>query len=134
MANNLYAKGKEELLAGNIDLPADEIRAVLVSSTYALAAAAHKFYSDISTHVLGDAVTLAGKSITNGVFDADDPVWIAPSSGSTAKAVVLYKWTGVASTSPLLAYIDTITGFPLLLQGANLMVRWDDGTFKIFSL
>lgn len=35
MANTLYDKGKEELLAGNIDLPADEIRAglVAVSST-----------------------------------------------------------------------------------------------------
>jgi hypothetical protein len=48
--------------------------------------------------------------------------------------VVIYKDTGSPASSPLLAYIDAITGFPLATNGGDITVQWDNGTFKIFSL
>jgi len=47
---------------------------------------------------------------------------------------VIYKDTGVDGTSPLIAYVDTITGFPLATNGGDITVQWDNGTYKIFSL
>lgn len=134
MANALYAKGKEKILSGAINFPADNITAALVSNAYAVNLATHEFLSDLGANVLNANQLLSGKAVATGVFDANDPTWTAVVAGSTALAVVLFKDTGVAGTSPLLAYIDTITGFPLATNGGNITVQWDNGAFKIFSL
>jgi len=68
------------------------------------------------------------------VFDAADATWLTVLAGDTFEGVVIYKDTGVEATSPLLAYIDTITGFPLASNGGDITVQWDNGTYKIFSL
>jgi hypothetical protein len=134
MSNALYAKGKEKFLSGSINLSSDTIKAALVSSGYTANLSTHEFYSDISANVLNTPQTLGSKSITAGVLDAADVTYTAVTAGSTAKAVVLYKDTGVAGTSALIAYIDTITGFPLSTNGGDITIRWDNGSYKIFSL
>ena len=134
MANSLYIKGKEKMLAAGINFATDTIKAALVKSTYVVDLANDEFYSTLSTYVLDTDVALTSKGITGGAFDADDVVWSAVAAGDTAKAVVLYKDTGTAGTSPLLAYIDTITGFPLATNGGDVSVKWDNGVYKIFSL
>lgn len=136
MANALYAKGKEKLLSSTaaISLDSDTIKAALVSTAYTANLTTDEFYTSISSAVLGTPQTLASKAIAGGVFDAADVVYTAVASGSTAKAVVLYKDTGVAGSSPLLAYIDVITGFPLATNGGDIAVVWDNGASKIFAL
>lgn len=134
MANTLYAKGKEKILSAAINFTTDTIKAALVSSAYAANIAAHEFLSDLGGATLGTDQALTSKTVAAGAFDAADPVWAAVASGSTASAVVLYKDTGVAGTSPLLALIDTIAGFPLATNGGDITVQWDNGTYKIFSL
>ena len=47
---------------------------------------------------------------------------------------MLYKDTGVAGTSALIAYIDTITGFPLATNGSDITVQWSNGAYRIFAL
>lgn len=134
MANALYGKGKEKLLSAAINFSSDTIKAALVSTAYSPTLTTDEFYTSISATVLGTPQTLATKTITLGVFDADDVTYTAVTSGSTAKAIVIYKDTGVAATSPLLAYIDTITGFPLATNGGNIQAIWDAGANKIFAL
>lgn len=134
MSNALYSKGKQKILSGDIDFSTDSIRAALVKNTYSVNLSTHEFLTDISTYVLNSAQTLSSKSVTNGVFDAADITYTAVTAGDTALAVVLYKDTGVAGTSPLLAYIDTITGFPLATNGGDITIQWDNGSYKIFSL
>ena len=134
MANALYSKGKEKILSAAINFSTDTIKAALVSSAYSPALASDEFFSTISANVLNTPQTLSTKSILLGVFDADDVTYTAVTSGATAKAVVLYKDTGLAGSSPLLAYIDVITGFPLATNGGDITVQWDGGSFKIFSL
>jgi hypothetical protein len=136
MANALYAKGKEKLLSSvnAISLDTDTIRVALVDNAYAQNLVTDEFYSSISAHVLGTDQTLTNKTITNGVFDADDVTWTAVTAGATSEGVVIYKDTGSPATSPLLAYIDVITGFPLATNGGNITVQWDNGAFRIFSL
>lgn len=134
MANALYGKGKEKLLTAAINLSSDTIKAALVSSAYSPNLSTDEFYSTISANVLNTPQTLGTKAITLGVFDAADILYTAVTSGSTAKAVVIYKDTGLAGTSALLAYIDTITGFPLATNGGDIQIVWDSGAYKIFSL
>ncbi|MDI3512625.1 MAG: hypothetical protein PWQ61_3392 [Betaproteobacteria bacterium] len=134
MANALYGKGKEKLLTAAINISSDTIKAALVSSAYTPNLATDEFYTTISGSVLNTPQTLASKTITLGVVDAADILYTAVTSGATAKAVVLYKDTGTGSTSALLAYIDTITGFPLATNGGDITITWDSGANKIFAL
>ncbi len=135
MANALYGKGKEKFLSGAINLVSDTIKLALVSSAYSPTMASDEFFSTISAYVLNTPQTLGAKTVTLGVFDNTvDPTFTAVSAGSTAKAVVIYKDTGVVGTSPLIAYIDTITGFPLATNGGDIQIVFDSGAYKIFSL
>ena len=134
MANSLYAKGKEKFLSGAINLITDTIKVSLVKNTYPQNVSTDEFYTDISAYVIGTPQTLAAKSVALGVFDAGDVTYTAVTAGDTLEGVVIYKDTGVAGTSPLLAYIDTITGFPLATNGGDITIQWDNGAYKIFSL
>ena len=133
MANKFYPKGKEKMLRAQINWEADTIKAVLVSTAYTQSDT-HEFFNSVSATVVGTPVTLTTKTTTDGVFDAADLLYASLPSGSTLKALVLYKDTGVAGTSPLLMYIDTITGFPLATNGGNVVIQWDNGAYKIVSL
>lgn len=134
MANALYAKGKEKILSASINFPADTIKVALVKNTYPQNLATDEFYTDISTYVVGTPQTLGTKTVTAGAFDAADATFTAVTGGDTLKGVVIYKDTGVAGTSALIAYIDTITGFPLATNGGDITIQWDGGTYKVFSL
>jgi hypothetical protein len=134
MSNALYGKGKEKLLSGAIDLTSATIKAALVKSAYTVNLATHEFYSDLGANVLNTPQTLGSKTVTLGVFDAADITYSAVTVGDTGLALVIYKDTGTGSTSPLLAYIDTITGFPISTNGGDITIQWDNGASKIFAL
>lgn len=133
MANLLYPKGKTRILKAQVDFELDDIKVAMVSSGYTYNSA-HEYYTDLGANVLSTDILLSGKSVTDGAFDANDVTWTAVAAGSTAKALVLYRDTGTPSTSPLLLYLDNITGWPLATSGGNITVTWDNGGFKIFSL
>lgn len=134
MANAFYRKGAQKILSGAINFSTDTIKARLVKNTYAQNLSTDEFV-DLVTAVTGTTdVTLANKSVVDGVFDADDVTWTSVPAGETSEGVVIYKDTGSEATSPLIAYIDVITGFPLATNGGNVVVQWDNGAYKIFSL
>lgn len=134
MANALYSKGKEKMLSGAINFLSDTLKVALVKNTYPQSLTGDEFFTSISSYVLGTPQTLTSVAVALGVFDAADATFTAVTSGDTSEGVVIYKDTGVAGTSPLLAYIDTITGFPLATNGGDITIQWDNGTYKIFSL
>jgi hypothetical protein len=133
--NAFYRLFAQKLLEGGaFAIGADTIKAALVSTGYAVNLTTHEFYTSISANVLGVPVALAGKTFALGILDAADVTFAAVPSGDTALGVVLYKDTGVAGTSRLIAYIDTITGFPVATNNGDLQVVWDNGTYKIGAL
>lgn len=134
MANAFYTKGKEKILSGSINWVSDTIKVMLVKNTYPQNLATDEFVSDISAYRLNTDQTLGSKSVTGGVFDAGDATYTAVTAGDTSEGVVIYKDTGAEATSPLLIYIDTITGFPLATNGGDITTAWDNGAYKIFSL
>jgi len=134
MANALYAKGKEKMLSASINFSSDTIKVALVLNTYPQNLTTDEFYTSISPYVIGTPQTLTSPTVTAGVFDAADVTFTAVTAGSTCEGVVIYKDTGVAGTSPLIAYIDPITGCPLATNCGDSTVQLDAGTYKIFSL
>ena len=134
MANALYGLGKEKILSGAINFVSDTIKVALVKNTYPQNLSTDEWYTAISAYVVGTPQTLGSKTVALGVLDAGDATYTAVTAGDTLEAVVIYKDTGTAGTSALIAYIDTITGFPLATNGGDITVQWDNGAYKVFSL
>ncbi len=132
MANKFYRKGAEKMLRAAINYDSDTIKAVIVSSAYTFSDS-HEFLTDLGT-VVGTAQTLTSKNTAGGAFDADDLDFGAIAPGPVCKALVLYKDTGSAATSPLLEYADEVTGFPMTANGGGITVPISNGAYKIFSL
>lgn len=133
MANKFFVKGAERILNAGINFGADDLKVALLSTAYSPNLSTHEFLSDLGTTVLGSPVALTNKATTGGAFDADDVTFQAVATGATAKAVVIFRDTGAAGTSPLLAYIDDLVGFPIATNGSDITVRWDNGAQRIFS-
>ncbi len=118
MADVIYNSFKAKIMDGSIDLDTDTIKVALVTSAYTPNQDTHDFFDDVTNEVVGTGytaggATLASKAVTvdttdnEGVFDANDVEWTT--STITARGAVLYKSTGTASTSALIAYIDFVT-------------------------
>ncbi len=136
MANALYTKAKQAILDNALDLKDGDIRALPVdAATYTVDLAADDMLEDIAAEARSaSAVALTTKTVTDGVFDADDVTFPAVTADNVISAIVLYLHTGTESTSKLLAYIPTATGLPLTASGADVTVRWSNGASKIAAL
>lgn len=135
MANALYAKGRQGFLEGLIDWDTDNIKAVLVDTgAYTVDLATHDNLDDIAAGArIATSANLGSKTVTDGVADAADVVFTAV-SGASVEAIVIYKDTGTASTSRLIAWIDTATGLPITPNGSDITITWDNGTNRIFKV
>ena len=134
MANAVYPKGKKAILDGDVDFLTDTIKIVLVDATYTYSTA-HDFLDDIAA---GDRVAtsaaLSSKTTTDGAFDAAD-VTFTSLTGNTVTSWVLFKDTGTASTSQLIAYFDTVSGGGALSftpNGGNFTLSF--GASGIFTI
>jgi len=135
MANALYTKAKQGLIDGSIDLDTDDIRVVLVDGAdYTPNLATHDNLDDIPSGArVAVSTALQSKTVTDGVFDADDIV-ITAVSGDQFEYLVLYKHTGVEGTSRLILLIDSATGLPCTPNGSDITIQWASGADKIFRL
>lgn len=133
MANALYPKWKEQLLqfTANNNLSAGTVKVALVTAGYTYSAA-NQFYSSVSASVVGTPQTIGSKTFTNGVFDGADVIFTAV-TGSQVVSLVIYIDTGVAGTSPLVAFLDTsITNLPVTPNGGDITITWNPS--GIFAL
>ncbi|WP_100504110.1 hypothetical protein [Mycobacteroides abscessus] len=135
MASALYDKARQAFLTGAINWTSDNIKAVLVDTgTYSPSLSSNEFLSDITAGArIATSGNLTGKSATLGVADAADVTFSAV-SGATAEAIVIYKDTGSAASSRLIAYIDTATGLPVTPNGGDISVAFDNGSNRIFRI
>lgn len=134
MANALYDPGREGFLDGSIDWDTDDIRVMLVLSSYTFSAA-HKFITDLGAVDNGRSAALGTKTVTGGVADAADTSLVA-TAATASKALVVFKHTGADATARLIAYIDAPTsGLPFTPSaGQTVNIAWDSGANKIFKL
>lgn len=134
MANALFNPGREGFLDGSIDWDTDDIRAMLVRSTYSFDAA-DKFLADLGAVDNGRSAALSGKTVVDGIADAADTSLVA-TAAVACNAIVIFQHTGNDATARVIAYIDTPTaGLPMTpAAGQTVNVAWDNGTNRIFKL
>ena len=127
-----FPKGAEKVWSGAVNFMGDTVKVVLLPSTYVYDAA-HEFLADVGA-TIGTDQTLAGKTVTGGVFDADDANFGVLAPGSNIGSAAIYKDAGSPATSPLLLHITDVVGLPLSTNGSGVMLGWSNGAAKIFNL
>lgn len=135
MANAIYDKWKEAILNGGSNVAlSGTVKVTLVDgASYTPNMSTHDFIDDISAPARISTQTLANKTYTLGVFDADDVTFTTVTAG-TYEYLVIWIDTGVEATSRLVALFDTATGLAVTSTGGNVIVTWDSGANKIFKL
>lgn len=133
MANAIYPLYKQALLdaSANVDINDGTVKTVLIDTGVYSYNAAHEFYSSVSGQV-GTPQTINNTTVTNGLFDGDN-VTFPLVSGNTAEAILIYIDTGTASTSRLVAWLDTsVTGLPVTPNGGDITITWNaSGIFQL---
>ena len=140
MANALFDPGREGFLDGTIDADTAVFKAILVRA-YTFDAT-DKFVSDLASQVTAaTSSALTTKTVTNGVFDADDVAFGTVAANGSNHSVIIYQSSAVtggsdvaASAQRVVAWIDTGTNFPIVPNGGTVTIAWDNGANKIFKL
>lgn len=135
MSNDLYAYGRQLWLAGQMNWLTDPIKVVLVdTSAYTPNLNTDQFLNAVPPAArIAVSGTLTGRTGAQGIADADD-VTFGSVLGSTVTALVMFRDSGVAATSPLLYFAGTAVGLPVTPDGGNIKVTWDNGNNKVFVL
>lgn len=95
------------------DWDTDTIKIALTLSTYSVAVDTDDFFNDVTNEVSGTGYTAGGATLASCTvtydsasdqirFDSADPSWTTSTLTNVRRAVI-YKSTGTASTSPLIA-------------------------------
>ncbi|MDY0136665.1 MAG: hypothetical protein RBS36_05780 [Thiomicrospira sp.] len=133
MANAIYTAAKTAMMTGGLNLLADTIRVALVDGAEYVFNAGHTSLADVPPAARVAVATLTGKSVTAGVFDANDAIFVA-ASGAQSECLILYRDSGNEATSTLIGYIDTGSGLPVTPTGFDLIVVWPNDDNKIIKL
>jgi len=125
MANAVYPKFKEFLLGTatgpDLDNASVNVKVALVDSASYTYSSAHDFLDDVAG-ITATSGNLTTKTVTNGTFDSDDPVFTS-ATGAQSEILILYIDSGSAATSRLIAYYDTgVTGLPVTPNGGNINI------------
>lgn len=135
MANALYAHGKENLLGGDIDWDANDIKLCFIDEADDTPDLAND--EDMADRAAGSKVAESGalqnKTKAGGVADADD-ITVSAVTGDPFESIDIFKDTGTDANDMLIANIDTATGLPFTPSGGDVTVAFDSGANKIFAL
>src|SRR6478752_4802731 len=142
MTNALFTPALEGFLAGEIDWDTSVIKVGLIRS-YTFSAA-HKFVSDVTTaggvlHVTSAALT--SKTVTGGVADAADLTLTAVAANASNHSLLVFQSSAVtggadvaATAQRVIAWFDTGTLLPVVPNGGDIAIAWDNGANKIFAV
>lgn len=137
MSNTIYASARESYLTAGLNWATDDVRVILCDSTYVFDPT-DDFLDDVPVGArLAVSGSLANKTTTDGVADADDVTFPTVVAGDTVTSVIVYNHTGTESTSDLILYMDeTAAGAVInrLTDGNDIVVRWSNSATKIFKL
>lgn len=128
MANAMFNKGLEALWSGGVNWTTDNIKVVLVDhGTDIPVLTTDSFLSDIAVGArVATSGNLTGKTVVAGVIDAAD-ITLTAVTGATVESILIYKDTGVETTSQLLVYIDTTSdaSLPFTPNGGDVTIAWN---------
>lgn len=135
--STLYLKGIEQAFLGNIDMEADTIKLDYMATSYTPDAGTDEFYSDVSASVASGAPTETLASVDvridtgNARVEIDAADVTEATITTTTDKFIIYKDTGVAATSPLIACIDIAEGTLSPVAGTLSVTFNTEGIFAI---
>lgn len=132
MELSLFTKGKEHLLAGEIDLLNGNIIVLLVDSSYLIDFSLDEALTDIPDSSIVARETLNSTSVSDGVFDADDIIF-SDVAGSPVHHIIIYYEGETYAQSWLVAGFSSSSAI-VTPDGSAITVQWDAGVNKIFAL
>ncbi len=115
-----------------VDFKDDTIKASLIDiGTTDPNLASHAQWSDLSSAEIGTGQTIGSVSSTVNVsnvwtFDGAD-VTLSSVTGNTAEEIVIWKDTGTATNSLLIAQWDSgdVTNLPVTPNGGDITIQWN---------
>lgn len=144
MANAWYDAGLAAFGLGNVLWKASggsTIKGILVDTASYTFSQSHDNLDDVPaaarvTNFGGTAQTITlTDAAAGGVLDGTDVSFTGLSSAPSFEAIIVYKDTGVESTSTLLLYIDSAaSGLPTPASATQVDVVWSNGPNKIAKL
>lgn len=131
--DNMWGEGTR------IDYDTDVIRGMFIDHADDTPVVTDNFIDDLlsASRVPAIASCPALASVTIGIvavgaMDAADLTWTAL-TGDASESLILFKDTGVESTSALGLRWDTATGLPLTPNGGNVVAVWAAGGIGTIS-
>jgi len=137
MANTVYAKAKQALLEGDLDLTGQSLKVLFIKkSLYTPNFLTNQYVSDIPPEaIVFRTSNLSGVTAQNGILDATD---LLEDSylGTGFSAILLYQVGTSDSNSRLIFFIDESEGLPFTGTGESLLLtlQWNNEPGKILSL
>lgn len=140
MANALFNPGREGFLDGTIDANTAVLKVILVRG-YTFDAT-DKFVSDLTSGTIhATSAALSSISVTDGILDAADVTFTSLAANASNHVIIIIQASAVtggadvaASAQRLIAFIDTGTNIPIVPNGGDATIAWDNGANKIFKL
>lgn len=137
MPNAVYPEARDAFLTADIDLLADDIRAILLLNGYVYNAA-HDFLDDVSAGFrVATSAAMTGKTVDAGVFRANNVPFGVIAAGPAIRKLVLYQHTGSEATSRLIYFADTLAAgvaINFTPDGTSVTAVWGAGPTGIFRL
>ena len=113
-----------------LDLESDRICAVLLND-YFTPDKDNQFLSEIpEINISSEPVELKNKSFENYVFDADD-ISFPCVCGNDITGILIYQG---CKKHHLIGFIDKAFSLPVIPNGGNIDVTWDNGARKILEM
>lgn len=125
MANAKFYKGAQAIWSGSINILTDDIRLAFVSGAYTPNLATDQFLSTIGSAIIARSGTIAGRAFSGNILTATNTTVSLVPGPTPIVYVVIFKWTGSDSTSPLLIKDDTANNLPNTPNGGDITVQWD---------
>jgi hypothetical protein len=137
---NMYQKGLEQIVNGDIAWDTSSFKCMLVTSTYTYDPD-HQDRADVTNEITNTGYTAGGNAVTTSAAavddandqieaDATDVTFSTVSAGDQPHAAIVYLTTGVAANDILISYNVLTT--PPAPNGGDYVIQWDaEGVFKI---
>lgn len=137
MANTVYAKAKQALLEGDLDLTGQSLKVLFIKkSLYTPNFLTNQYVSDVPTAaIVFKTANISNVTAQGGILDATD-ILEESYSGGAFDAIILYQVGSSDSSSRLIFFIDESEGLPFTATGGSLLLtlQWNNESGKILSL
>ena len=117
--SQIYPLARQLFVNAGLDWATSNVKALLLAAAYTPDFTQGYLSGIPSAFILATSGNIAGKTGANGLLDGNTTSFGVVSSTAKAGYILLYKDTGVPSTSPLILFLDSpdISGMPQMLTG-----------------